>query len=221
RPRRCRPRAPPHRRKAARPRVHTSGSASSSSLPRPVLLAASAETEPPPSDSVNESFRRPADASCTENGVGRATWSQRRPAWRTGAGWRGDFTGARLPGSDRWWSSMMSQYGICLASILCVPALAEGEGGAPRTMKASLVEGFVTLQQGKGTAQPLAQGAPLQEGDVVQTGVASHLEISISDGSTLRLGEKTRLELRVAPAAGKAFAARLWLGAVWARVHKL
>jgi len=43
----------------------------------------------------------------------------------------------------------------------------------------------------------------------------------MNDGSTLRLGEKAKLELRVAPPTGKAFAARLWLGAVWAKVHKL
>lgn len=116
---------------------------------------------------------------------------------------------------------MKALFGLSGALLLCMPARAQGDAIAERAMKASIVEGYVTVQQGQGSAQPLPQGALLHEGDVVQTGVASRLELSMSDGSTLRLGEKTRLELRVAPPTGKAFAARLWLGAVWAKVHKL
>jgi len=116
---------------------------------------------------------------------------------------------------------MKPLFALSGALLLCMPARAQGDAIVERAMKASIVEGYVTVQQGQASAQPLQQGAPLHEGDVVQTGVASRAEISMSDGSTLRLGEKTRLELRVAPPTGEAFAARLWLGAVWAKVHKL
>jgi ferric-dicitrate binding protein FerR (iron transport regulator) len=88
-------------------------------------------------------------------------------------------------------------------------------------MTASTVEGTVTVQGSDGSVRTLAQGTQLYEWDVLQTSADSRLEISMTDGSTLRLGENTRLELRVAPPTGKAFAARLWLGAVWAKVHKL
>ena len=116
---------------------------------------------------------------------------------------------------------MKPLFALSGALLLCMPARAQGDAIVERAMKASIVEGYVTVQQGQASAQPLQQGAPLHEGDVVQTGVASRAEISMSDGSTLRLGEKTRLELRVAPPTGRAFAARLWLGTLWARVHKL
>lgn len=107
------------------------------------------------------------------------------------------------------------------ALFLGTAALAQGNAVAGSAMTASTVEGDVTVQRGDGSAQPLLQGTPLQDEDVIQTGAASRLEISMTDGSALRLGENTRLELRVAPPTGKAFAARLWLGAVWAKVHKL
>jgi hypothetical protein len=105
------------------------------------------------------------------------------------------------------------------ALLVCTAALAQGE--PVTTMTATIVEGTVTLQRGSGTALPLAQGADLREGDLLQTGAGSHLEISMSSGTTLRVGESAKLELRLAPATGKAFTARLWLGALWAKVHKL
>jgi FecR protein len=105
------------------------------------------------------------------------------------------------------------------ALLICTAALAQGS--PVRTMTASIVEGTVTVQRGSDGARPLVQGTPLQEGDLIQTGADSHLEISMNSGTTLRVGENAKLELRLAPAAGKAFTARLWLGALWAKVHKL
>ncbi len=116
---------------------------------------------------------------------------------------------------------MRPLFALSGALLLGTAALAQGDAVTERAMTASIVDGTVTVQRGDGSAQPLAQGTPLREGDVIQTGADSRLEISMSDGSTLRLGEKAKFELRVAATTGKAFTARLWLGAVWAKVHKL
>jgi hypothetical protein len=114
---------------------------------------------------------------------------------------------------------MKPLFAISGALLVSAAAMAQSDAGAERTMTATVVEGNVTLQRDAGSAMALQQG--LREGDAVQTGSDSRLEIYISDGSVLRVGENTKLELRVAPPAGKMFAARLWLGAVWAKVHKL
>jgi hypothetical protein len=91
----------------------------------------------------------------------------------------------------------------------------------PGAMAVTVVEGTATVQSRGQAAQPLAQGADVHEGDIVQTGADSRVEISIANGSTLRIGANARLELRTAPAAGRTFSAKLWLGSVWAKVHKL
>jgi hypothetical protein len=82
-------------------------------------------------------------------------------------------------------------------------------------MRATLVDGMVTMNGG-----PLAEGDPLREGDTVQTLPGSHAEITMPSGTVLRLGENTRLTLG-ATAPGKAFSAKLFLGNLWAKVHKL
>jgi hypothetical protein len=110
---------------------------------------------------------------------------------------------------------------LSAALLLGTAAPAQVAAVAERSMTASIVEGNVTVQRSDGGVRTLGKGTLLNEWDVIQTGADSRVEISMTDGSTLRLGENTRLELRVAPPTGKAFAARLWLGAVWAKVHKL
>ena len=97
---------------------------------------------------------------------------------------------------------------LLLASLLCAAA-----GDAP--MRATLVEGAVTVN-----AAPLAEGDPLHEGDTIQTGPGARLEISMTAGSVLRLGESSKMTLGSA-VPGKAFSTRLFLGNLWAKVHKL
>ena len=104
---------------------------------------------------------------------------------------------------------------ICTAAVAQDPVLAAG------AMRATIVEGDATVQiAGVSSKQPLLQDAMLREGDVVQTGPDGRVEISYN-GSTLRLGQNVKLELRQAPQQGRAFSARLWLGSLWLRVHKL
>ena len=94
-------------------------------------------------------------------------------------------------------------------------ALLSTAAGA-QEMKATMVEGPVTLAAGGA----LAAGAVLHAGDTVQTGPEGRAEILLPAGSVLRLGENSKLTLGDA-VPRKAFSAKLVLGNLWAKVHKL
>jgi FecR protein len=103
-------------------------------------------------------------------------------------------------------------------------ARAQGEENAQPAagvMTVSSLEGNATAAQAGQSAQPLAAGAVLHEGDVVETAPGGRVEISFANGTLLRIGESSRVELREAPVSGGAFRARLLLGNLWAKVHKL
>ena len=79
-------------------------------------------------------------------------------------------------------------------------------------MTVSLAEGPVTPQ--------LVAGAEVHPGDTIATGEGGRVEITLTSGTLLRFGENTRVTLQE-EAPQKAFSARLALGNLWAKVHKL
>jgi hypothetical protein len=79
-------------------------------------------------------------------------------------------------------------------------------------MTVSLVEGPVTPK--------LDVGAEVHAGDTIETGEGGRVEITMSTGTLLRLGESSRVTL-TEDVPEKAFSARLLLGNIWAKVHKL
>jgi ferric-dicitrate binding protein FerR (iron transport regulator) len=110
----------------------------------------------------------------------------------------------------------MKTIAVLLALLICAPARAD-----EATMRASLVEGTVTVTPGSGGASaPIQQGAPLGKGDQIVTDPGARLEITLSSGTVLRIGESTRMTLGDS-VPQKKFSAKLWLGNVWAKVHKL
>ncbi len=113
----------------------------------------------------------------------------------------------------------MNRIAVGLSLLLLSAPLHAQEGGA---MTVSYVEGVATMKPaGGGVAGPLAEGDPLHEGDTVQTPPGGRLEISVANGTMIRLGESSRLLLGTAPAAGHAFSAKLFLGNLWTKVRKL
>lgn len=89
-------------------------------------------------------------------------------------------------------------------------------------MTVSYVEGAVTVNPaGGGPAATVAERDPLHPGDTVQTAAGGRLEISLANGSVIRLGESSHLLLGTAPAGGHSFSAKLFLGNLWTRVRKL
>ena len=79
-------------------------------------------------------------------------------------------------------------------------------------MTVSLAEGPVT--------PPLEKGKEVHAGDTIETGEGGRVEIAMSSGTLLRLGENAKLRL-AEEVPQKAFSARLLLGDIWAKVHKL
>ena len=106
-------------------------------------------------------------------------------------------------------------------ALALVPVLLCGAARADEAvMRATLVEGVVTMAPAGGGQGPLQEGDPLREGDTVVTQPGARLEISFSSGTVLRVGESTRMTLGES-VPQKAFSAKIFLGNVWARVHKL
>jgi FecR protein len=88
-------------------------------------------------------------------------------------------------------------------------------------MTVSSLEGNATAARAGLSPQPLAAGAMVHEHDVIETAPGGRVEISFANGTLLRIGESSRVLLREAPPSGGAFRARLLLGNLWAKVHKL
>ena len=82
-------------------------------------------------------------------------------------------------------------------------------------MQVTFVEGPVTANQ-----QPLTMGTELHEGDTVATAEGGRVEIALPEGAVIRLGENSRLRLQ-AYQPQKAFNAKLFIGNLWTKVHKL
>jgi hypothetical protein len=100
-----------------------------------------------------------------------------------------------------------------------LPAFAQAPAPAATV---SLLDGTAQVRRGRGIPRDLRQGSAVQQGDVVETGDDSRLELKLPDASALRMGPRTRLALAdERPQRGPARpqqSARLLLGKVWARV---
>ena len=107
---------------------------------------------------------------------------------------------------------------ISLALLLSAPAFAADPGA----MTVSSLEGLCTMKPADGSgSSPLSEGDPLHEGETVQVPPGGRLEIAVANGTVIRLGENSRLLLGTAPPAGGRFSARLFVGSLWTKVHKL
>lgn len=105
---------------------------------------------------------------------------------------------------------------LVLSLLLLAPA------ARAQVMKVVRLEGSATsMPLGQGPALLLREGAPLHQGDVVETFAGSRLEISLATGSVLRVGENSKVALDELAASGRRFRARLLVGNLWAHVVKL
>ncbi len=112
----------------------------------------------------------------------------------------------------------MNRIAVPCLLLLALPLRAQ-DGLA---MTVTFVEGIATVKLAAGgPAGPIVEGDPLHEGETVQTPPGGRLEIRVANGTVIRLGESSRLLLGTAAPAGHAFSAKLFLGNLWTRVHKL
>ena len=112
------------------------------------------------------------------------------------------------------------------ALALVAAALAAAPRAADRPAPAALVtflDGKAT-RTASGRTDALAQGSALREGDRIDTGKRTRLELTLADGSVVRLGPLSRATLERARFGStpedRTFSARLFVGAVWANVAK-
>jgi hypothetical protein len=85
----------------------------------------------------------------------------------------------------------------------------------------SLVEGTAQARRGAGIPHDLRQGSSVRQGDLIETGDDTRLELKLPDASALRLGARARMALAAAQfdrPARRQLAVRLFVGKVWARV---
>src|SRR5205085_3363921 len=113
-----------------------------------------------------------------------------------------------------------------LILILIINLLVAGAAPAAfaqgKTAQVSALEGTATKARGSARPAPLKAGAGLAQGDIVETGDDSRMEIRFSDASVLRMGSKAKLQLTEAHfgngPAKRRMTARLFFGNLWAKV---
>jgi hypothetical protein len=86
----------------------------------------------------------------------------------------------------------------------------------------SFLEGSATRTPEKGKPAPLAVKGTVEQGDVIETGAAGKLEITLSDKSVVRLGPSSKLTLDEAAFTdtSRSFKGTLLLGRVWSKVKE-
>jgi hypothetical protein len=99
--------------------------------------------------------------------------------------------------------------------------MAEGRNSAT----VSFLEGGATNSTGgTGSPEKLSQSSTVFENDIVQTTDGSKLELKLKDGSVIRVGPASKLQLKSAyfgSDGDKKFSAKLFFGRVWSKVAGL
>lgn len=113
---------------------------------------------------------------------------------------------------------MMRIVRLTLAIALSLPASA-----LAASAKVTLLEGTATRDSPGAASSLIAPGAELEDGDVVETSARGHAELSLGDGSLVRLDERSRVALdsvEKRPDGGWRVKLRLVHGQIWARVTR-
>ena len=106
--------------------------------------------------------------------------------------------------------------GLAVSSLAVVGIVVFGfsshtEAGGDVGAKASFVKGTVEIApSADGPFQSLRKKKPVKVGYFVRTGADSRVELSFSDGSVLRLGPESLLEMQAGQFNTKTKEARLW-----------
>jgi hypothetical protein len=110
---------------------------------------------------------------------------------------------------------------LCALAAL-VPSAGPRAAAAPAAT-VTFLDGEATRSAG-GKPEKLAKGSALHEGDEVATQKRTRLELTLKDGSVVRLGPQARAKLETAAFGAsveeRKVSARLVVGNVWARVAK-
>lgn len=121
---------------------------------------------------------------------------------------------------------------VILALVFLIPNLLSAEDNPPVIQVESgkavvtLLDGIATrIKKGTSEVQALAQGDFLFEGDRVETGKNSRIELKLPDGSFVRYSESTTFELASAaydaPKKQRSINISMIIGKTWAKVARL
>jgi len=104
----------------------------------------------------------------------------------------------------------------CLALILLPAAAYAGSG------KVTFVEGTATRSTSGGAPQALALDSEVEDGDTVETAAKARLELTLADGSVVRLGESGKLVVDSVTRVETSWRVKLTLvlGEVWSKVTR-
>ncbi len=102
-----------------------------------------------------------------------------------------------------------------MLGVLLVPAVCLAAQG-----EVSFLEGSATRRPEVGASVVLGLKSPVSQGDTIETSTGTRLEISLPDGSAVRLGPTSRLKLDAAAFtdSGRSLKATLLIGKVWSKV---
>jgi hypothetical protein len=108
-------------------------------------------------------------------------------------------------------------------ATLLLAAVATAAPSAPSAGSVTFLAGEATRSAG-GKSEKLAVGKAVFQGDVLETQKRTRLEVKLADGSVVRLGPTSKMEVQAA-AFGKTVedrnvSAKLLVGKVWANVAK-
>ena len=112
---------------------------------------------------------------------------------------------------------------LFFSAVIAVFVAAGPAAAQRRPVVISLLEGSAQLRHGPGIPRDLHQNEAVEQGDVVETGDDSRLELKLLDGSLLRLGERAQLAVtevrfeRGAVTARRYLSVRLLAGRLWAK----
>lgn len=110
---------------------------------------------------------------------------------------------------------------VALMFTLLAPVVRAGERNSA---KVSFLEGKATVTAEGGKATPLAKDATVFENDMVETQAGTKVELKLADGSAIRIGPTSKLQLKSAyfgEKGEKKFSAKLLFGRVWSKVSGL
>jgi hypothetical protein len=119
-----------------------------------------------------------------------------------------------------------------MSSVLALAALSLFLGSAqaaPQRFRVTELIGEAEVQEAakgdpvdSGKWKKLAKGSQLSAGDAVRTGEKSRLELTLPDGSRLRLGAASKVTLSEGKFAGeeRQVGVTVWVGRLWAKVAK-
>jgi hypothetical protein len=107
-------------------------------------------------------------------------------------------------------------------ALLALAPLAHAE--ERHSAQVSVLDGEATETTAQGAKNKLAVNSTVYENDTIETSDGAKLELKMKDGSVVRLGPKSKLQLQSAyfgPGGEKKFSAKRLVGKVWSKVSGL